>query len=97
MMVPYSRRIANKSTRKIFSGIELLGWVILYLWLDKVGLDELIDKACAERFSTLPIVGVSVILSVASIRDWKRMFGLSNDEVETFYAKKAEPRPSADR
>lgn len=87
MMAPSQKKIDEKGTRKVLQLMELLGWFLMFLWLSDNGLDELIDKAWSERFSARPIVGISVILTVVFIRDWRWMLGLSNDEVIAFYAK----------
>ena len=91
MMVPYPRTIAEKGARNILSYIERLGWLILILWLYRVGLGELVDNACAERFSTLPILGIVIVLTISFIKDWMWILQLPKSEIEAFYTKAKPP------
>jgi len=92
MMVPYPKaepkKIAENVTQKVLSVMQFLGLFLVIYWLFDIGLIDigLIDKVLAERFSALPIIGFSVLITSAFIRDWRWMLGLSNDEVEAFYA-----------
>jgi hypothetical protein len=91
MMVPYPRKPAEVLPRRILSSFQILGWIILYVWLSDLGLSEFLKKAELARFSATPLVACSLILGCLLLKDWLWLRHLSQDEIENFYKQKAQP------
>jgi hypothetical protein len=91
MMVPYPRKPAEVLPRRILSSFQILGWIILYVWLSDLGLSEFLKKAEFARFSATPLVACGLILGCLLLKDWLWLRHLSQDEIENFYKQKAQP------